>query len=62
MITNRAARFPSAAAILSLLLMLWIAFTCVMTLVPGVTQAATIIFPSKLLMNNLPKDVSVLRW
>ena len=47
---------------MALLLMFWFAVTALMTFAPGVTQAATIIFPSGALMNNLPENVSVLRW
>jgi hypothetical protein len=42
--------------------MLWFLVTALMTFAPGVTQAATIIFPSSGLMNDLPEDVAVLRW
>ena len=62
MITERLAAAGRAAAIAALLIMFWFAVAAGMTLSPGITQAATIIFPSKFLMNNLPKDVSVLRW
>lgn len=62
MIIDRLARFRQSAAILALLLMFWFTVTSAMTLLPGVTQAATIVFPSSALMNNLPESVSVLRW
>jgi hypothetical protein len=47
---------------MALLLMFWFAVTAAMTLSPGITEAATVIFPSHALMNHLPEDVSVLRW
>lgn len=47
---------------MALLLMFWFIVTSAMTLLPGVTQAATIVFPTNALMNNLPEEVSVLRW
>ena len=47
---------------MALLLMFWFTATSAMTLLPGVTQAATIVFPTSALMNNLPDSVSVLRW
>ena len=47
---------------MALLLMFWFSVTAMMTFAPGATRAATIIFPSTALMNNLPRDVSVLRW
>jgi hypothetical protein len=62
MTTDRPARFQNAAAVLALLLALWFTVTAAMTFAPGVTQAATIIFPGKTLMNNLPENVSVLSW
>jgi hypothetical protein len=62
MIIDRLARARRSAAVMALLLMLWFAVTAAMTISPGVTQAATVIFPSKAFMNNLPDNVSVLRW
>jgi hypothetical protein len=62
MIIDRLARARRSAAVMALLLMLWFAVTAAMTISPGVTQAATIIFPTMVLMNNLPDNVSVLRW
>jgi hypothetical protein len=62
MIIERPARLRRSAAIMALLLMFWFAVTALITFTPGVTQAATIVFPSKALMNHLPQDVSVLRW
>jgi hypothetical protein len=62
MIIERPARFRRSAAIMALLLMFWFVVTALMTFAPGVTQAATILFPSSALMNHLPQDVSVLRW
>ena len=62
MTIERPARLRQSAAVMALLLMFWFAVTALMTFAPGVTQAATIIFPSSALMNNLPDDVSVLRW
>ncbi len=47
---------------MALLIMFWFAVTAAMTFAPGATQAATIIFPTSALMNNLPDSVSVLRW
>ena len=47
---------------MALLLMFWFSRHSRITLSPGATQAATIIFPTSALMNNLPDDVSVLRW
>jgi hypothetical protein len=47
---------------MALLLMFWFTVTALLTFAPGITQAATILFPSSELMNNLPDDVSVLRW
>jgi hypothetical protein len=62
MTTDRGSRARESAAIMALLLMLWFAVTAAMTLFPGLTGAATVIFPSRNLMNNLPDNVSVLRW
>lgn len=62
MTIDRRARFQQSAAVMALLLMFWFAVTALMAFALGATQAATIIFPSKPLMNNLPDDVSVLRW
>ena len=62
MIIERPARFANAAAIMTLLLMLWFSVTAAMTLAPGITEAATVIFPTNALMNNMPREVSVLRW
>jgi hypothetical protein len=47
---------------MALLLIFWLLVTAAMTFAPGITQAATVIFPSRAFMNNLPEDVSVLRW
>ena len=62
MTIERPARYANAAAIMTLLLMLWFSVTAAMTLSPGITEAATVIFPTNALMNNLPREVSVLRW
>ena len=62
LIIERAERSCRAAAILSLLLMFWFAVITAMTTLPGMTQSAAIVFPSRYLMNNLPSNVSVLRW
>jgi hypothetical protein len=62
MTIDRSAGFWNAAAVMALLLMFWFSVTAAMTLSPGITQAATVIFPGKALMNNLPVNVSVLRW
>lgn len=62
MTIERPARFQNAAAIMALLLLFWFTVTAAMTLSPGITDAATVIFPGKGLMNHLPQDVSVLRW
>lgn len=62
MTTDRGFCVRQSAAIMSLLLMFWLSVTAAMTLSPGITEAATVIFPSRALMNNLPYDVAVLRW
>jgi hypothetical protein len=62
MITDRAVRFRRSAAVMALLLMFWFAVTAAMSVSPGITDAATVIFPSEALMNNLPPEVVVLRW
>jgi hypothetical protein len=62
MITERPDRIRRSAAIMALLLMFWFSVSAAMTFTPGITQAATILFPSNSLMNNLPQDISVLRW
>lgn len=62
MTIDRPARVRQSVAIMALLLMLWFTVTAAITLSSGVTEAATVIFPSRALMNSLPDDVSVLRW
>jgi hypothetical protein len=62
MIIDRLERARRSAAVMALLLMLWLTVTAAMTLAPRITQAATIILPSSNLMNSLPDSVSVLRW
>jgi hypothetical protein len=50
--------FLNFAAILGV----WFLFAAGLTLVPGITNSVLVPFPSKALVDNLPDDVSIMRW
>ena len=55
-------RTAGASATIASLLLLWFCVTAIITVKPGVTSSATIVFPTTRLMNALPEGVLVLNW
>jgi hypothetical protein len=55
-------KFGRTLANLAAILGGWFAFSAAMTLIPGVTNSVLVFLPPQTLAENLPGDVSIMRW